>query len=73
VRVEIAPTDDSVDDRGRVELSGATTTLVVKPGETVVLGGISRTGNDQRAGAPVITSTGQALDERVLLLTVEIE
>ena len=73
VQVEIAPTDDSVDGRGRVEFTGATTTVIVKPGETVVLGGISRAGDAHRAGSPVITAIGQARDERVLLLTVDVE
>ena len=73
VQVEIAPTDDSVDDRGRVEFTGATTTVIVKPGETVALGGISRSSDEHSAGSRVITASESAKDERVLLLTVDIE
>jgi len=73
VQVEIAPTDDSVDDRGRVEFTGATTTVIVNPGETVVLGGISRTSDDHSAGSRMIAASRQARDERVLLLTVDVE
>jgi type II secretory pathway component GspD/PulD (secretin) len=73
VQVEIAPTDDSVDDRGRVELTGASTTVIVKPGETVALGGISQESDDHSAGTRVITASERAKDERVLLLTVDIE
>ena len=73
VQVEIAPTDDSVDDRGRVEFTGASTTVIVKPGETVALGGISRSSDGHSAGSRVITSSERAKDERVLLLTVDIE
>ena len=36
-------------------------------------GGISRTGDDHSAGSPVITASRQARDERVLLLTVDVE
>jgi len=73
VQVEIAPSDDSVDDRGRVELTGASTTVTVKPGETLALGGISRSSDQQSAGSRVITASERAKDERVLLLTVDIE
>ena len=73
VEVEIAPSDDSVDDRGRVELTGASTTVTVKPGETLALGGISRSSDQQSAGSRVITASERAKDERVLLLTVDIE
>ena len=73
VQVEIAPSDDSVDDRGRVELTGASTTVIVKPGETLALGGISRSSDDHSAGSRVITASERAKDERVLLLTVDIE
>jgi type II secretory pathway component GspD/PulD (secretin) len=73
VQVEIAPSDDSVDDRGRVEFTGASATVIVKPGETVALGGITRSGDDRRAGSPVITVSEEARDERVLLLTVQVE
>jgi hypothetical protein len=45
----------------------------VKPGETVVLGGISRTLEDESAGSRVITASRQSRDERVLLLTIDIE
>jgi type II secretory pathway component GspD/PulD (secretin) len=73
VQVEIAPTDDTVDDRGRVEFTGAATTVIVKPGETVALGGISRSGDEHRAGSRVITASERAKGERVLLLTVDVE
>jgi len=73
VQVEITPTDDSVDERGRVEFTGAATTVVVKPGETVALGGISRSSDGQRVGSRVITASEHAKDERVLLLTVDVE
>ena len=73
VQVEIAPTDDSVDDRGRVEFSGAATTVIVKAGETVALGGISRSSDEDHAGSRVIAASENAKDERVILLTVEFE
>jgi hypothetical protein len=73
VQVEITPSDDTVDDRGRVEFTGAATTVVVKPGETVALGGISRSGTDRRTGSRVITASERAKDERVLLLTVDVD
>jgi type II secretory pathway component GspD/PulD (secretin) len=73
VQVEIAPTDDSVDDHGRVEFTGATTTVTVTAGETVALGGISRSSDEHRTGSRVITASEAAKEERVLLLTVDIE
>jgi type II secretory pathway component GspD/PulD (secretin) len=73
VQVEIAPTDDTVDDRGRVEFTGAATTVVVKPGETVALGGISRSSEEHSTGSRVISGSERAEEERVLLLTVDVE
>lgn len=73
VQVEIQPTDEVVDDRGRVEFTGAATTVIVKPGETVALGGLSRSSGGHREGSRVITASEVARDERILLLTVEIE
>ncbi len=73
VQVEITPTDDTVDDHGRVEFTGATTTVTVKAGETVALGGISRSSDEHQMGSRVITASAAAKEERVLLLTVDIE
>ncbi len=73
VQVEIQPTDDDVDDLGRVEFTGAATTVIVKPGETVALGGITRSTDGHREGSRVITASEVARRERVLLLTVDID
>jgi hypothetical protein len=71
VHLEIAPTDESVDDRGRVEFTGATTTVIAKPGETVALGGISRASDQHSVGS--LTASEQVRDDRILLLTVDVE
>jgi type II secretory pathway component GspD/PulD (secretin) len=73
VQVEITPTDDVVDDRGRVEFTGAATTVIVKPGETVALAGISQGGEGRAEGSRVISASGTARDERILLLSVDVE
>jgi len=73
VQVEITPSDDTVDDHGRVEFTGASTTVIVKPGETVALGGISSSGDQHRRGTRVLAGSERSKDERLLLLSVDVE
>ncbi len=73
VRVELSPSEAQVDDRGRVRFVEAVTTLVVTPGETVALGGIARTTDAAERGSRAYVARQRSRDERVLLLTVDVQ
>jgi len=72
IQVDIAPIDARVDDRGRTEFTRGATRVLLRPGETVAIGAVAR---DRDAG----TTSGRAIstergrEERILLLTAELE
>ena len=71
VQLELRPFDARLAGAA-VEHAGAATTLVVAPGEQVVIGGIA----SERAGSERGTAgagSGRSADERVLLIRVEVE
>ena len=71
--VELQPVEASVDPRGRVRFSGAATTLTLRPGETVAIGGIDRSSTSHTTGSRVLSASQQTRESRVLLLGVEVE
>jgi len=70
VRVGLRPGEGQ--PTGRTRFIGADTTVIVRPGETVALGEISRHADSRESGARVLRSE-RTSDERILLLTVELE
>jgi len=73
IQVRIAPTDSRTDVAGRSELLSAATTVILKPGETIAIGGTSRRHDSGAASVGRKLSTRQRDEERVLLLTVSID
>ncbi len=72
VRVEIEPSDDQVNRRGETRFAGASTSVEVTPGDTVVLGGIGQRRDEGSRGSRVL-STNRSGEERVFLLRVEVD
>lgn len=70
VQVEISPNEGQVDALGRVRFTSGATTVVVKPGDTTVIGGIERRSDVRTQGTRVLSSD-LASDERLWLLRVE--
>ena len=73
VQLELTPFQGQVDARGRVAFSDATTTVVVKPGETIAVGGLYRHGTSSTDSVLRSRSRTERVDEQVLLLRVEVE
>ncbi len=71
VRVEIEPADARLGPDGSVFRSGAATTVVVRPGETVAIGGLDRDTGEGRRGSSG-ASRRRAAEVRLLLLSVEL-
>jgi type II secretory pathway component GspD/PulD (secretin) len=72
VQVEIQPFEGSLRGDGSIRYTGAATTVVVKPGETVALGGISQSVQQRSRGTTgAVRESGSS--DQVLLLTVEVE
>ncbi len=72
IQLEFAGTDATVDDGGTVEFSKATTTLVVDPGQTVVIGALAQASRNKQANGRSF-STRADEDKRIFLLTLDIE
>jgi type II secretory pathway component HofQ len=72
VQVDVAPLLSRLRRDGTIAFTGGETSLVLKPGETVVLGGIVRSGSLEDAGLEgARTRAGE--DDTLLLLRAEIE
>ena len=56
-----------------LSLSGAATALVLEPGEAAVLGSIARAVSTSSADTYRGRAAGSAAEERVLLISVEVE
>lgn len=70
VQVEIAPNEGQVDAAGRTRFTSGATTVIVKPGDTTVIGGLERR-SDVRSQGTRVLSSDLASDERLWLLRVE--
>jgi hypothetical protein len=77
IQLEFTSTEALVDDAGRIEFETATTSLVVEPGETVVIGSLASTRRvEQRLGKAYSTRTsgrGNTEEKRIFLLTIDVE
>jgi len=71
VRVAIAPSDATVDERGRVTYSAAATEVELRPGETVVLGSLALAEDARQLGSRSLRAHRE--EEELLLLRVELE
>ncbi|MCP5045486.1 MAG: hypothetical protein GY944_31030 [bacterium] len=72
IRLEIASRDSRVDDAGRVDFAGTTTTVVASAGETIAIGDLAQASRSQHASGRS-WSTRKSSEKRVFLLTLEIE
>jgi len=72
VRLEVEPVDESLAPRGSTAFTRGATTVVVEPGETVALGGISSSDVGRSVGTSGVGSRS-ASGENVWLLRVEVE
>jgi type II secretory pathway component GspD/PulD (secretin) len=73
VQVEIMPEQSSLEPGGRVAFTGAATTVTLKPGETVALGGVEASESSTSRGVPEATAARSGTRSRVLLLRAEVE
>lgn len=72
VRLELRPFSGRLEPGGAVRYTAAATSLTVRPGETAVIGSVSR--EEERSGVDAAgASRGRAAEERILLISVEIE
>jgi hypothetical protein len=71
VQVDLAPIHSEVDARGRVAFDTVETTVIAQPGETVAIAGIAANEATQGSGSGLRHT--DALDTRLLLLSVEVE
>jgi type II secretory pathway component HofQ len=72
VRVSLEPFEGSLAPDGRVHSRGAETEVLVKPGETVVIGGLEQR-QEQRTGGLGGGANAELYEEWVLLLRAEVE
>lgn len=72
VQVDVASILSGLHRDGAIAFTGGDTSLVLTPGETVVLGGIARSGSEQEIGLDG-ARTRAAEDDTVLLLRAELE
>ena len=73
VSLELAWSRRDVDDAGRTAGDGGQTTVVVRPGEILVLGSTSRKLDSPASRSYGARSTRAQADEQVILLRVELE
>lgn len=73
VQLQIRPFRGRVDPAARVDFGETDTTLVVEPGETLVVASVAREGESARARVFSSAQARQTRDDQVVLLRVEIE
>lgn len=73
IELTLRPFDAQVARDGTIRHSGAETRLVLVPGRTVALGGIARDAQAEQRSALSGGDASRASDERLLLVTAEIE
>lgn len=73
VQLDINPYQEEVTPSGVVHATGAVTTVTLKPGELLTIGGIDQSRSETTTSITSGASTAEAHDEQVLLLRVEIE
>lgn len=72
VQIDLAPLQSAFRRDGSIAFTGGDTSVVLTPGETVVLGGISTAGSEREAGLDG-AQTRSVRDDTVLLLRAELE
>jgi type II secretory pathway component GspD/PulD (secretin) len=73
IQIELRPLDSQLRAAGRVEYSSAATTVVLEPGRTVALAGLSRAADAGSASFAARAGSSQRGDESLLLLTAKVE
>ena len=73
VQLELHPFEAQFRADGRIETSEAATTLVLTPGKTVVIGGLSEDSGAASLDAFADAQRGSTHDERVLSITARVE
>lgn len=73
VEVDLAPFAGRFGRGGQIESAGASTVVTVSPGETVVVGGLTRAADDADSRLPTGAERSRSRDDRALLLRVDIE
>jgi hypothetical protein len=73
VQLELRPFEANYRSDGRIETSEAATTLVLTPGRTVVIGGLSETGGAASLDAFSGAQRQSGSDERILEITARVE
>jgi len=73
VQLELDPFQDRVESGGVIAHTGASTTLVVTPGQTVVVGGLGQSVSGGESSAVARRIEGASASDRVLVIRVEVE
>jgi len=73
IQVRIAPNDSRTDAAGRSERLSAATSVILRPGETIAIGGTGRRHDSGAASVGRKLSTHEQDEERVLLLSASID
>ncbi len=73
VQVDLAPFAGRFGRGGTIETSGASTVVTVTPGETVVVGGLSRAGDGSETTLASGARSTRSQDENVLMLRADVE
>ncbi len=73
VQIDINPYQEEMTSSGVVHTTGAVTTVTLVPGELLTIGGIDQTRSEKTTSITSGASVGNASDEQVLLLRVEVE
>lgn len=73
VQIDINPYQEDMTPEGVVHTTGAVTTVTLKPGELLTIGGIDQTRSEKTTSITSGAAVAEARDEQVLLLRVEIE
>jgi len=73
IQVELRPIDAQLRAGARVAYSTSGTMVVLEPGKTVALGGLSQDADARSASLAAGTGSSQREDERLLLLTATVE
>lgn len=73
VQIDINPYQEDMTPEGVVHTTGAVTTVTLKPGELLTIGGIDQTRSEKTTSITHGAGVAEARDEQVLLLRVEIE
>lgn len=73
VQVDLEPFAGRFGRGGRIETSGASTVVIVTPGETVAVGGMGRASEASNVEIPSGAERSRTQDDSVLLLRVDVE